>query len=64
MCIHVLLQAVATMDKKEGEEQLPDMFMFNVELTAQSPTYYRWHHIGVAQGLVSDEQIACFLMDQ
>ena len=58
-----IAQAVAPMDKKEVEEELPDVFTFNVAL-AQSSTYYRWRHIGVAQQLVDDEGIACFLMDQ
>ena len=51
------------MDKKEAEEELPDVFTFNVALT-QSSTYYRWRHIGVTQQLATDEDIACFLMDK
>ena len=58
-----IAQAVTPMDKKEVEEELPDVFTFNMAL-AQSSTYYRWRHIGVAQQLANDEGIACFLMDQ
>lgn len=51
------------MDRKEVEEELPDVFTFNVALT-QSATYYRWRHIGVTHKLPTDEDIAYFLMDQ